>query len=508
MDQYQFIRMAHKIHSKSIRSIAKEFGFHRQTIRKALRGEIPEYQLKKPRSKPIMDSVKHLVDRWLEGDLEVHPKQRHTAKRVHRRLVEEMGFGGSESTVRQYVREKKAALGLSRREAMVPLDPNEGVCQAEVDWGDARVYLDGILTKVKLFCMRSTATGKAFVRAYRGEAQEMFLDGHVRAFAYFRGSFPVVVYDNLKAAVAKVLKGRQREEQRSFQVFRGHYCFEAMFCNPARGNEKGGVEGLVGFARRNYLVPIPRVPTMEALNSMLLEACEQDQKRIIEGREERLTIAERASEEQVRLIELPSKPYAAGKVVHGTIDKYGTVMVAGVRYSVPSAYARGKALIECGAETIGIVVNQRKVAVHVRVFDGQKWQLDPFHYLELIHRKVRAFDRARPLQAWRASWSESYHRLLEGLRQNYGEPEGTRVFLEVLMLHQEHEASLVETAVELALENHTIHLAAIKNVIHQLCIHKHEIEVLNEEQIPEKLRVYHQEPPNLGQYDLILEGGR
>ncbi len=192
--------------------------------------------------KPVMDAVGGVVRKWLEADWEVPKRQRHTARRVFTRLVEERGFVGKESTVRRWVGRCKADLGYRRHEAGISLSP-EVAREAEVDWGRASVVMGGERLEIKLFCMRSRYSGKIFVRAYAWERQEMFFDGHLAAFGYFGGVFPVLVYDNLTVAVQEVLRGKQHREQKRFLSFRSYYTFEARYCNPGKGNEKGGVEG-------------------------------------------------------------------------------------------------------------------------------------------------------------------------------------------------------------------------------------------------------------------------
>jgi len=165
--------------------------------------------------------------------------------RIYHRLVAEQGFTGAALTVRRYVRLIKAKLGINRPGAFVPCDPEAGH-EGEADWGTATAILAGEAVQLKFFCMRSKYSGKPFVRFYPCERQQAFFDGHVHAFAFYGGVFPVLIYDNLTVAVRKVLQGRDRIEQDSFARFKAYYSFESRFCNPDSGNEKGGVEGLVG----------------------------------------------------------------------------------------------------------------------------------------------------------------------------------------------------------------------------------------------------------------------
>ena len=337
MDQYELIRTAHRVYGKSIRSIARQYGHSRKTVRKALAGLEPRYRRQKRPACPVMGNFITIVENWLRRDLEQPAKQRHTARRVFTRLVSEHGFVGSEVTVRRWVRECKARIGLGGQAAVIPLDP-EVAREAEVDWGTAWGKIGGQEQRIKFFCMRSRYSGKAFVAAYPWERQEMFFDAHMRAFDFFQGIFPTLVYDNLKPAVRVILRGKNRIEQERFTAFRSYYTFEARFCNPDTGREKGGVEGLVGFARRNFMVPVPEVADFAELNRVLLQRCFDQGCRRIAGREDHRTIDERHEQERQRLLSQPERPYENTKALPVRISKYQTAQVDRNRYSVPTAY--------------------------------------------------------------------------------------------------------------------------------------------------------------------------
>ena len=235
MDQYELIRTAHRVYKKSIRQIARETGHTRRTVRKVLAGQEPKYRREKGAS--LSGDGPGRRDRRCLAPGGPGPSQSSnatTAHRVWQRLVEEHEFTGAEPTVRRWVRERKTRLGWNQTGAVVPLDP-EHAREAEVDWGTAWVRMNGQDRQVKLFCMRSRYSGKAFVRAYPWERQEMFLDGHIRGFDWYGGVFPTLVFDNLKTAVKQILRGKGRVEQTRFTAFRAHYTFEARFCNPGAG---------------------------------------------------------------------------------------------------------------------------------------------------------------------------------------------------------------------------------------------------------------------------------
>lgn len=464
MDQYELIRTAHRVYQKSIRQIARETGHTRKTIRKVLEGLEPKYRRKVDPACAVMDPVAGIVEGWLKADQLEHRKQRHTAHRVYTRLVEEQGFVGGESTVRRWIREWKAQMGMNAAQAVVPLDA-EAAREAEIDWGSAWVVMAGERRLIKFFSMRSRFSGKSYVRAYPWERQAMFFDAHMRAFEFFGGIFPVLVYDNLTVAVRKILRGKGRVEQERFTAFRSFYTFEARFCNPAKGQEKGGVEGLVGFARRNFLVPVPEVKDFDELNELLLKRSIEHGGRAIQGREDQRTIDERHDQERQGLLGIPEHPFENTLTLAVKISRYQTAQVEWNRYSVPTAYVGRRLWAHIGCDRVSLYADQKKVADHPRVFGKWKWQIDPLHYLELIHQRIGSFEAARPMRQWRPEWPADYERMLAILRDRLGQSDGTREFVGMLMLHQRYTNVKVEAAVGEALHCQTYNLDSVKHIL-------------------------------------------
>ena len=246
------------VHRRAVRH-----GVHRRAVRQALASPVPPAK-RSPSSRPApkLGAYRALIDAWLEGDREAPRKQRHTAKRIHRRLVDEHGADVAQTTVRDYVRARKRAMGWSVGEVFVPQVHAPGI-EAEVDWGEAQVDLAGARTRVQLFFMRPSFSGAAFCQASLVETQQAFLELHVEAFEWFGGVFERIRFDNLSSAVKQVLKGRRRLETDRFVALRSHYLFESQFTTPGiqGAHEKGGVEGEVGRFRRNHLVPVRPSPT-------------------------------------------------------------------------------------------------------------------------------------------------------------------------------------------------------------------------------------------------------
>lgn len=450
MDQYELVRTGFRVYGKNISELARLTGHSRNTIKKAIRGEPWGYRERQHQPFPTLGDYLATIDGWLECDKDKPMKQRHTAHRIYNRLVDEHGFKGGESTVRRYVRFAKMRLGIETPCAFIPCDPEAGH-EAEVDWGTAMAIISGEEVRLKFFCMRSKFSGKHFVRFYPCERQQAFFDAHTRAFIFFGGVFPVLVYDNLTTAVRKVMRGKDRQEQEAFSKFKAYYSFEARFCSPDSGHEKGGVEGLVGIARRNYMVPVPEAESLEELNEKILRQCLAYGNHKISGRDR--NVNELYEDEKEHLLVLPDADFTNVQTCDGRADKYATVIVDKNRYSVPSHCAGFKVRVLLYVDRVDIFTGAKKLATHERTYGNNKWCLNPDHYLELIQQRPMAFHSARPIRQWRQSWPQSLHVLLERFCRAQGETKGIKDFITVLMLYREHKAGKIEAAVELSAKN-------------------------------------------------------
>jgi len=462
VDQYAYIRTAHRVYGKSIHEIQRETGHSRATIRKVLRGEYQEHQQREKQSFPVLGPHRERIEEWLRADKEQPVKQRHTARRIYNRLVSECGYGGSEEAVRRYVRLAKARLGLKGGEVYIVTDPECGK-EAEIDWFLAVATIKEVRVPIKCFCMRSRYSGKHFVRAYRCEKQQAFFDAHIHAFEFFGGIFSTLVYDNLSSAVQKVLIGRQRVEQATFIRFRSYYNFTPRFCNVNSGNEKGGVEGCGGFARRNYLVPIPKVESLEELNQHLFEACFQYGNHRISGKDETVNVL--FERERCHLISVPDTPFSNMAVVEGKVDKFATVMVDKNHYSVPYSYVGLRVRIQLWIDQVEIFYEGKRIGSHERVYGNNKWQLEPQHYLEILQQRPGAFESSRAIRQWRVSWPKSLEALLSQFRQKQQDTHGIKDFISVLMLYKDYPKEEVDAAIELSVENKVSHSEGVKHLL-------------------------------------------
>lgn len=449
MNQYEAIRTGYRVYGQNISELSRLTGHSRNTIKKAIRGEPWGYKERGHQPFPALDDYMAIIDSWLRSDKDKPKKQRHTAHRIHNRLVNEHGYKGSESTVRRYVRLAKLTLGIEAPRAFIPCNPEAGH-EAEVDWGMATAIISGEETRLKFFCMRSKYSGKHFVRFYPCERQQAFLDAHIHAFSFYNGIFPILIYDNLTTAVQKVLHGRDRIEQEGFSKFKAYYSFEARFCNPDSGHEKGGVEGLVGFARRNYMVPVPEAASLEELNEKVLRQCIAYGDHKMAGRDR--SVNELYEEEKSHLLALPEIAFNNVQPSSSRADKYATVIVDKNRYSVPTRYTGFRVKVLLYADRVEIFNGTKKLTTHERLYGNNKWSLRPDHYLELIQQRPLAFNSARPIQQWRELWPKSLHLLLERFCRTQGETKGIKDFINVLMFYRDYKADEIEAAVDLAIE--------------------------------------------------------
>ena len=441
MAEIEHIRWMHFQEGWSVRRIAKHLGIARDTVRRYLdHPQPPRYKRTKPYGAPALEAYKAQVEQWLREDESQPKKQRHTARRIYQRLKDEYGYTGSESTVRRCV----ARLRHKAPEAFVPLefDPGES---AEADFGEAEVVIAGVRVKIDFFCTRLRYSHMPFVVVFPHQRQEALLEGIRRALEFYCGVPQRMTFDNLTQAVQKVLEGKNRLEQEAFRSLRTHYLFQSTFCNRAAGWEKGGVESLVGFARRTFLTPVPEVASYEELNARLREGCLAYAQRTMRG--ERETVAERWQKEQVALRTLPVVPFPCCRTVAVTANRVSCVEFETNFYSVPVRYAYQKLLLRAFVDWVEVYAGLERIARHGRSYERGTDVLDLDHYLELLLRKPGALDNAKPLRA--ANLSPIYGQYREELQVH--QRRGDREFVRVLMLHREFPTDQVETAVAQAL---------------------------------------------------------
>lgn len=449
VDTYERIRRAFYVQGWSLRRIAKEYGHDRRLIRKAIAEAAPEGYRRTVPSNPAPDPIQTWIEETLRRDRTVPRKQRHTAKRIYDRLVEEQGYAGGESTVRRQVVEARRRLGIGAPEVYVPLDHPPGR-DAEVDWGDAVVKIGGEIFSADVLSVRASHSGALFVQAFPIQRQEAFFEGMRRAFEYFGGVFHLLKFDNLTTAVKKVLQGRGRQEQEAFIAFRSHYLYEPFFCIPGQrgAHEKGGVEGGVGYSRRNWLVPVPDFPSWDALNAYLREKCLAELTRTAQGKTEPIGVL--WERERPLLLPLPSRPYDCCRKLFVRADSHSRVHVDGIRYSVPAPFAYRPLTAKVYVDEIAIAYEDKIVARHRRRFDPGAQELDPIHYLPVLSRKPHLLEHGLPFTGWRLP--PVFHDLRRRLEASG--PGGLKEYVRVLQAIPACDVYTVAAAVAEVLASH------------------------------------------------------
>jgi transposase len=443
----------------SVRALARKYGVHRRLVREALTRAEPAARKTPERRSPRLEPFKEIIDGWLRADLDAPRKQRHTAKRIHARLVEEHGAAGvSYSAVRDYVSRRRPEIrieeGRGPARVFVPQHHPPGQ-DAEVDFGELWVRLAGVMTKCFLFVFRLSYSGKAVHRVFATCGQEAFLEGHVHAFTTL-GGIPAgqIRYDNLTAAVWRVLlRGRARVENPRWTAFRSHFRFEAFYCVPGveGAHEKGGVEGEVGYFRRNYLVPVPDVGSLAELNARIAEAEKAEDDRRIGTRIR--TIGQDFAAEAPLLMPLPGDPFETGLLLTPRVDRYSQVTVRCCRYSVPVRLIGRQVRVVLRSSELIVYDRHAEVARHQRltVKGAEAVVLD--HYLEALMRKPGALPGSAVLEQARAAgvFTGAHEALWSAARRAAGEPAATRVLVEVLLLHRHMDAVDVTAGIGAAL---------------------------------------------------------
>lgn len=461
VDEREEIRRAYHIEQHSRRWIEREIGYSRRAVNKALaEAESAGYKQREAREAPVLGPYKAQIDALLAESKRMPRKQRYTGHKIYE-AIHAAGYRGSESGVHMYLwrwrRENK------RPEVFVPLGYDPGQ-DAQVDWGEAIVEMNSERETVQFIEVRLNYSRKVFVRAYPGQKQEGFFEGQVAAFQYFGGVPHRLSYDNLTSAVQKVLQGRARREQRRFTAFRSHYLFEANFCTPGEGHEKGGVENGIGYAQRNLFVPLIRARNYEDLNAQLLSQCQQQDTRQVHGQS--VTIAEAFAQEQATLLPLPAHAFACYASAEVTLNGYGQVTYETNRYSVPAQLARKQLVLHAYPFRVEILDSQEVIATHARCYGREQEVFDALHYLPLLERRPGALEYAKPIRATRASWPPVYEQALAQLRQE--DSPGIREFVRILRLQEEFSVAEVEAGLTAVLVHGQLSADGVRLHIRQL----------------------------------------
>jgi transposase len=455
VELYRKVRHAYFRQGMSKRAIARHFGISRDSVDKMIVYSVPPgYRRTAPVKRPKLDGFSELIDQWLREDADRPRKQRHTAKRVLDRLRDEHGFSGGYTIVKAYMREHQRR----SREVFVPLDHRPGHAQA--DFGEALVVIGGVEQKAHCFAFDLPHSDASYVRAYPAATAEAWMDGHVHAFAFFGGVPLSVLYDNDRCLVARILPDGTRKRARLFSELLSHYVIQDRYGRPGKGNDKGSVEGLVGWARRNFMVPLPRFATWDDFNAWLEEQCRRRHTDILRGHHE--PIGQRLQRDLDAMSGLPPAPFEACDQATGRVSSQALVRYKTNDYSVPVSYGHRDVWIRAYVDQVVIGCGGDVIARHPRCYDREDMVFDPVHYLPLLEKKIGALDQAAPLADWNLPAEfQTLRRLMEARMLK----AGRREYVQVLRLLETFDLGDLHVAVKTALRMGAVGFDAIKHLV-------------------------------------------
>jgi transposase len=445
----------------SARVLAKRYRVSRRTVGAALAGAVPPPRKQLPPRASVLDPVAGVIDEMLRADLEAPRKQRHTVRRIVARLATEHGFtAAAYTTVRDYVKQRRAQIVVQARghqrmmlDGMVPQEHEPGA-EAEVDFCQAWIRLAGEPTEVQLFSFRLSCSGKAVHRVYATASQEAFLEGHEEAFRVLGGvPWRHVRYDNLKPAVNEVCFGRSRVESQRWIAFRSHYGFDAFYCLPGRdgAHEKGGVENEGGRFRRNHLVPVPDIDSLDELNDLLAAIDTAEDERMADGATAPVRVAFAAEAPLLRA--LPADEFDCGLSLTPTVNSRSRITVRQSYYSVPARFIGRKVRVSLRANHLIVFDGRREVARHPRLTRRYAYRDELDHYLEILLAKPGALAGSSALAIARTegTFTATHQAFWDAAMVAHGRAQGTRALIEVLLLHRHRPAQAVLAGITVTL---------------------------------------------------------
>ena len=433
MVQHDYIRFLYFNQNKSQRAISREMGIHRQTIKRAITNPEQKYNLNVIKDKPVNGAYEARIKQIIEYNSKLPKNEKLTKARMHTLLCQE-GYKGSYSSFTYQARKAEEQLDLNVKEAYLKLIPLKGSLQ--VDFGEVYVMQKGLPRKMYAFCAKLCYSKVEFVKTYPQQKTEFFFDGLVSSFAFFGGVPKKIIFDNLKPAVKKVLKEQERVLQEEFLKFKSFYCFDAEFCGPGKGNEKGMVENLVKYVQNNYFRPRPEFKGYDNLNSLLSKECCQ---RLKNGKCQGESWEKRLMDEDF----LPfNEIYQYARIKEVKVDTYQLIHLEKNRYSVPTKYVGKRVQANLYPFKIRITYNGELIAEHDRLFGKDKEYLNPYHFLSLLRKKARAYSQAKVISDWNLpAIYEQYHKMLQAHRKS--KSKGTREFIDILRLTKEHTVKVI-----------------------------------------------------------------
>lgn len=492
MLQIQHIRYQGIIKGRSMRSIAQETGHNFRTVRKYIEQTDFNKPVKRKIGRPLkLDNVKPIIDMWLAKDLKKKPKQRHTAKRIYNRLVNEYSdiFNASERTVRAYVAIKKKEL-YGPEEGYLPLDHPPG--EAQVDFGYVDFYEKGQKVEGYELIISFPFSNGGYAQLLKGQNQECLFAGMIETFEHMQQVPTVIWFDNLSAAVAG-LSGQERTLTERFQRFCLHYGFEGRFCNPDAGHEKGNVENKVGYSRRNYFVPEPEFEDIQEYNRGLFAVAEKDMQRphYKKGR----LINRLLEGDKAAMLPLPDNPFEVAKWQKAKANKVGKVKFETNTYSASPGAASREVWIKADAHMVEIFdEDYRSIIKHRRLYGKNLESMNWYPYLSTLAKRPNALKYSGFYRELPDPWQE----YLDACDYD-GKKSSLKVLLKIL------EESDMDIATR-SLEECQVNGAASSDGI-LLSYYRLNQECIEESlELPSSLAKLAEYTPDLSSYDLLFSG--
>ncbi len=461
MDIIAEVRRRHLVSGESISSIARSLKISRPTVRKHLSTEIEPVYKRESQPEPKLASFKPLLINWLDVDYQLPKNQRRTAQRLFEGLVAE-GYSGAYDSIQRFVKQWKVdnKKSPSAKQAFVPLAfPLGEVCQ--FDWSQETVEIGGRELKIKVAHFRLAYSRKMFVIAYPRETQEMVMDSHNKAFAFYGGVPLQMVYDNLKTVVDTVFVGKERKFNRRFMALANHYLFEPVACTPAAGWEKGQVENQVGNVREWLFTPRAKFESFNDLNQWLEKRCEE-----LSSRQHptltSLTVADCFLKEQPLLRQI-TRPFA-GYIEHLLkVSKTCLIRLDRNNYSVPAKWVGQTVSVRVTAYSLSVVAKGEIIAEHQRSFIRDEMVCNPWHYLSVLEKKPGALRHGIPFQEW------DLPKPIQQVRtQLLQQDTGDKAFVDCLLLAKDAGLDAFEMACELTLKSGVVTGSIVLNEMRRL----------------------------------------
>ena len=493
MAQIDYIKDLYENEDLSLREISRRTGHSFQTVQKYAYQENWSVELLpnlEAENYPNLEKYIPSIDEWMELDRKLPRKQRHTAMRIYHRLVDEQGYQGSYSSVKRYVRKKKFVLKLAA-EGYLPLAQPCG--HGQVDFGESLYYdAQGKERKGYALTVSFPQSNKGYTQFFPSQNQECLLEGLKRVFEHIGGVPPRLKFDNLSTAVAKVLEGGERELTEGFRRFMLHYRFQADFCNPAAGNEKGNVENKVGYSRRNAFVPVPTVTSFEAFNEWLWAWCEKDAQRL--HYKYKIPIQELWEADRDALLKLPEYPFPVFRYEALAVNKYGFAVIDTNKYGLAPTLAGKTVQAKIFFDHVEFYHAPQPVGRYRRSYGRDEELYDWTQYVGTLLKKPGAVEHTRFFKQLPQQWQEL-------LSQAKGrERKGALGLLDEIV--RDGNAPLCEDALSLAAENGRTDPDSIRQCYYMIAKKEFRPKPLELRASTPKLRY----DPNLTAYDGLTGG--